>query len=256
MSTNTLPVDPKITIIFQGFLVTRIHHGAAEATLGAIRSSLCHQPRIRIKERAPDGAETPILDPNDLIPDNNFSLMVENTGLPGIQVYQLDDEPFNRLDDENDRNDFRWLLDIEALQGRPVTRNETKLFPVFTLNNGLFHTFTRSPGEVRIKRKGRAAKRFGRFALEAAANIYFDQPTTRAVFKKGDKALLTVEPGNQSTFVIVVNCNCNQDEDISDFPMVYEVVTGVNEQEKLDFVGDPERRGSNRNPEVFCGLIN
>jgi len=256
MSTPALPLDPKITIIFQGFVFTRIRHGAAEATLGALKSSQCHQPKITINKKAADGAETPLVLPNQIVPDDNFSLLVENTTSSGIRIFQMDDEPFNRLDDENDRNDFRWFLDLEALQGAPVVRDETKLFPIFTLNNGLFHTFTRSPGEVRLKRKGReTTKRFGRFGLEVGANIYFDQPNSRAVFKKGNQEILTVEAASEFTFVINVDCNCHQNEDISDFPLVYEVAKDVPEGERLDFIGDPKRTGFDRNPEVFCGPV-
>jgi hypothetical protein len=255
MFTSTLPLGAKVKIIFKGFLITDIRHGSAEASIGAIRTSDCHQPRIGIKEIAADGRESLVnLDPADLKPDANFSFLVENASLAGVEVFQKDDEPFNRLDDENDRQDFRWFLSLEEIHGKPLVRDTNQLFPVFTINSGIFYTDVISPGEVRLIRKGgRPAKRFGQFALDIAANVYLDQPNSRLLFNKEARTLLEIDAPNPSTFVIVVDCNCDRDLDESDFPLVYDVIGGsVADPDRLDFTGDPKRTGFNRNPEVYC----
>ncbi|MEW6207534.1 MAG: hypothetical protein AB1631_04150 [Acidobacteriota bacterium] len=251
MPTDQLPVRPKIRFIFRGFLITRIRDGAAGAEIGALAISQCHQPKITIIEITPEGAENPVDHAFDL--DSDFSLSVENVAQSGIQVFQADTEPFNRLDDENDPRDFRWVIDLEELLRKPLQVDETKLGPIVTMDNGLFYTFGRSPGEVKIKRPGARLRRFGRYGLDIGANIYFDQPDSRAVFKNGDEEILSVDATQGSRFEIVFDCNCHTDTQESDFPLVYEVVgAGLTEEEKVDFEGDPIRTGGSANPEVYC----
>ncbi|MEK6406883.1 MAG: hypothetical protein AABN34_07965 [Acidobacteriota bacterium] len=259
MPTDELRPTPTIRVIFIGFVVTNIRDGADSATLGALRDSPCHQPRVRITKITPEAGPNPFLPDPEIQPGEDFSISVENNPGQGIRVFQTNTDAFNRLDDENDRRDFRSFVDLEELFGKSLTVDDSTLNPRFTMNDGVFYTKTVSPGEMRIKRRKNApSSRFGRFALHLGANIYLDGPGSKATFTNGTDAVFTVEkaqdPAQQIRYVIEFDCDCLMDADESDFPLIYDVVgAGLSDEEKeLSLEGDPQRTGPNLTPEVYC----
>src|SRR5689334_23624705 len=127
-STNTLPMGqggrpectPKIKVIFRGFVISRIKHnvramvGALDAAhLPPIPDALCHQPIIQIYKTNSQGVTTLH---EGFVPhlDQDFTLDVRDN--PRIEVFQKDDGHFNRLDEvENDKKDFRWVVDFNEI---------------------------------------------------------------------------------------------------------------------------------------------
>lgn len=240
-STICLPMGqetnrtPKIKVIFRGFVISRIKHHM-RAMVGAIdpaieqdgHDSRCHQPNIHIYKIDANGVTTEF---TGFVPrlDLDFYLDVDNS--PSIEVFQKDEEPFNRLDEvENNKKDFRWVVDFNEIHCRTSPTNkveilEAKLKPKFNLNSGVFHASKLSDGEVIIRRPNtpRPAKRFGRFATEITARIVLVDGN-RAVLKNGESEL-AITSGDPYRWEILFDCTCRHAKELeSDFSLIYEVV--------------------------------
>jgi hypothetical protein len=262
MITTPLPFNPTIRITFKGFVITRISDGAPSAAIGALADSPCHQPRLEVTQISPDGRPRPVDIglPESLAED--FSLYVENVE-PGVQIYQRDIRPFNRLDDQNDSRDFRWLIDLAEFFNKQITINPNKLKPNFIINSGVFYNNALSPGEVNLKLNPAdvAPARFGRYGLEIGFNVYLtppvgNNPASKAVLKYGDMELFPpVTAADKIRYEIVVNCDCEIDRDESDFPLIFEVIgDSLSPSDKeITLEGHPVRTGSSHTPEVYCG---
>lgn len=225
-STHRIPPHrPRIKIVFKGFLMTHIRHGEELALVGALADSPCHRPIVHVYKIDRDHVTTEIAG-LDIDVEMDFCMTV-NPVSTGIQVFQKDDEEFNRLDDyENDKRDFRWFVDLDRLHEIPVLLNLNKLHPKFWLNQALFHVSDMSDEAVRIKRHGvgRPRKRFGRFGLEITARVDFDPIASGAVLKNGETTILPRDddPHYDYRYEIVFDCTCRpSSEETSDYYLVY-----------------------------------
>lgn len=241
--THKIPLGPevKVKVIFRGFIITEIR--ADSATIGALDPSKsgapCHKPIVHVfKITPPDksGGEESIEITNSLgfkiDVTKNFSLLVP--GPSNIQVFQKDTHPsFNRLDEDNDKKDFRWFVDLNEIHGRkppnpPVNAVKVQkplLIPKFVLNNGVFHSSKLSDGEVTIQlEKSTDKQRFGRFSLEITARIVL-APKDVAVFSN-EQIPFTIRGDDNFRYEIVFDCTCRSVyENTSDFHHIYDVVT-------------------------------
>lgn len=269
-STICLPMGqdadrvPKIKVIFKGFFVSSIRHGASTAIIGAldpalaqgaepeVRDALCHKPIIHIYRIDGDVTTEYTCFPIDLTQD--ISLNVVND--PKIEVFQRDEEPFNRLDEiGNDKKDFRWFVDLNDLHGRkkdePATHikvHQEKLKPKFVLNSGVFHSSKLSDGDVIIHHQNGHPpdRRFGRFATEITARLLVNG-TNVAILQNGPTGTpLYIPGGDRFRWEIVFDCTCrSSNEEASDFSTVYKVISEQNNHpilDKIDFVPFEERR--------------
>lgn len=266
--TNPIPTDQKVRIIFKGFLVTQIKPENDLAKIGALATtvSTCHQPKIHIYKIIPpaddppklpdDGQSIEIKFPLDL--NKNFSLEVSPTPTKGIKVFPPDDGDFNRHDDSHhSKQDFRWFTNLEAIHEQPLKPIEDKLKPMFTINKALFHTNARSDGEARLKRKGsERVVHFAKFATEITARVYLDG-SEQAAFLNGSDTIFSVTAGDNFRYDIIYDCSClvNDDEEKSDFSLIYEVITKDNGDplpldEQLEIEKDDQCVSFS--PEVYC----
>jgi len=252
-----MPKEPVIVkVILKGFMVTEINQDKPKARIGALplKTSKCHWPKVQVYKITPDGEKLEFRLPDiDLTKD--FTLNVTNPFRPGIRKYQYDDHNFMRLDEVDcDRKDFRWFVDLDEMHGTTVKVEWDRLNPIFTLDNGLFHTIGRSDTEVRIKKKGeKRAKRFGKCGTDITARTYFKPKGSKAIFKNGSKELFSVdstEANNGVRYLIVYDCNCYVGEDTSDFPHVYDVISDYGDQ--FELVHEDYPVVIRRNPEVYC----
>lgn len=280
--TNPLPLNPKIKVVFRGFVISNIRHGMNEdAVIGALSPvlgdiALCHRPIVHVYRVCSDDS-TEIWNEFPIEVARGFSLRVGSNY--DIGVFQKDAAPFNRLDEvDNDKKDFRWWVDFNDLHNRKneeefVEIDRTKLSPEFKLNRGVFHSSKLSDGEVKTKLGTRPQKkRFGRFSMEITARILI-QPDEIAVFKNGTRTYEIRENDNYR-YEILFDCTCRSaDELTSDFGLVYCVirnqdgqvidpeerismhspVTGTNTKEDLDDLKNtPSRTGIRCTPEAYC----
>lgn len=260
-STNDLPRNPEVKVIFKGFVVTRVNHNATSALIGAHPESDCHRPMVEVFTISPAGQATKLI---DLAINEDFSLVVENPSELRIEKFQKDDNAFNRLDPENDPQDFRWFVDLNQIHGReqgnPVTVLEEQLQPKLRMDKGVFHAHKLSDDVVRIKKKIETTSRLlGRYATEVAARIDLSAAEI-AIFKKGaDEIFRTTASGQR--YEIVFDCACRSDDpEASDFDLVYDLISGVELSDQLDILpdikliqqADGRTLRIRRNPEVYC----
>ena len=258
-----MPIDvdrpnPKIKVLFQGFVITRIKDGVSPAKLGALGTSDCHKPKISVlritEDRQMHAVENLVFDINE-----DIWLDVENTGLTTVQEYIRGNDnnvrDFDRKADVGDKNDFRWFIDLDTLfEGDAPTVSFDKLKPVFHIDKALFYTESRTIGKMKIKRGNNQPELFGRTAEQIAANIYFDRDDSKAVLRNGDKTVFTFDAAEKgTTFIILFNCECHEEIVQSDFPLIHEVIGGnLPSDKKLDLIGEDLRPQFANTPEVPC----
>ena len=250
---------PKIKIIFQGFVISRVKDGNSFADVGALNTSACHKPKVSIMKRDADGEINAI---ENLVFDVNkdFEIKVENPFIEKIVAYRKETDannrPFDRRTGDGDENDFRWFINFDTeLFNEDLTVIHSKLQPIFRVNNAIFYTETRTKGKLKIARQGREPELFGRAAEQIAANIYFKH-NSKAVLKNGINDVLTIGPEDpNASYLILFNCECHQDIGESDFPLVFDVITPRSGQ-RLDFRGENVVSGPGNTPEVPCFGVN
>lgn len=250
-----MPIDvdlprPKIVVFFSGFVITRIKAGNPVAEVGAHADSDCHQPKISVKKitaSGPRSLENLVFDI-----DKDIELKVEQTTRTKIEEFPLDPnvrKSFDRKAGTGDPDDFRWFVDLDTdlFKGENLTVTPGKLKPIFRINNAVFYTATRTKAPMKIKRPGTGELvPFGLAAEQIAANIYFDKPESKAVLRNGISEILTIDqtdPG--ASYLIEFNCECHRQIQVSDFPLVYDVIgSKLPDDKKIDFQGEKKLSGS------------
>ena len=254
MPTSDLPPIATITVIFKGLLVTCIQEGEQLAEIGILGTSACHLPKLGITKTTADGHDHAIRLLSPLNLDEPISLKVDNTSLPGIRTFQAD--PFKRTDPHSNESDFRWFIDLDEIHQPPLDTTD-KMKSIMKMNEGLFYTYFRSPGGLKLKRAGGQPEDFGFFALQIAANIYLDKDDSIATLSIGGKEFLTTKKADNERYTIVLDCECITPSNASDFPLIYEMVASdLPANEKVDFEGDPQLTGPGLTPEVYCSGVN
>jgi len=256
-----MPIDqdhptPKIKVIFQGFVITRIKKGNAVAEIGALNSSKCHSPKITVLRLTTQGAlrvvENLVFDINQ-----NIELRVEKEGQTRIDTYTKGAEQFDRNSADNDPNDFRWFinLDSDLHKEEEFTIAPNKLIPIFRMNDALFYTESLTRGPLKIKRKDKAPQLFGKAAESIAALVNLDN-NSRAVLRNGINDLITIDGAEAGTrYTIIFNCECHESVQESDFPLIYELLQladNKDKQREIDFIGEPLNLVPGNRPEVPC----
>jgi hypothetical protein len=260
MEPDPIKENPKIKVIFKGFVITNIRDGAQSAMIGALEESVCHRPKVVIyKIRESDNAPVDVIAVSPTLP-GDYSLHVVNPAIPNIRLYEHDNRPMDHLNEDNDPRDFRWFIDLDWLHGKRLTFNLNKLNPKFTLNNGLFHTSDRSDRDVKIRRPGEKPTRFGRYALEITGRIYLEQADSSAVLTLGTQELFRATAQDGLKYEVIFDCNCREEPDQGDFKLIYQAATNVDPCDQIDFepvlLIDEDAKTSKqtrrRNPEVYC----
>lgn len=116
--------------------------------LGVVRDNK-HKLTIRIQKPAfQEGSETDVIFYQDIatyenLPNEDVQIEIKAAGagaLGGYEIYQSGD--FDRLDSP-DRNDFRWIVNMNSLHGdTPIRPAKGQRHPLtkFYIGNGLFYT--------------------------------------------------------------------------------------------------------------------
>lgn len=258
---DVFPDEYKVRVIFKGFIIARVAHGAPDAMIGALPPNIspCHRPKIQILKlfpaAQPDLERIEVLQlnrPIDLTKD--LSLTVSGNPSSRIEVFQQDGRPFSRFDEgHNDHRDFRWFGNLSEMHGITVNVDVGQLIPKLTMNVGVFHTSARSDGEAKIT-QGNQSTPFGKFALEIAARVVL-KPGETASFQNGGNDLdppISVREADNFLLNIIYDCHCyiGDDGHESDFGLVYpNVITNIPKAQQIKVDRDKARLFS---PEVYC----
>lgn len=223
MSMTEVPLKPYIRLIFRGFVISRITDGSATAIMDALRDSPCHEPTVKILEITEDGRELRV---DDVDPKKPFSIQVVGAKFPRIQVMQKDNHPFDRRSNGNDKNDFRWQINLGELHGRAVKVNPAQVSPIVTVDNGLFYTSDTAPLDILLRRRDASGsslplERLGKVGNEFSGNIYLKDKDSKVIFKNGESEI-GLKP--KSTYIMAFDCHCDVEPLQSDFPFVYRAI--------------------------------
>jgi hypothetical protein len=247
--------EPTIKLTFLGLVITRVKDGAAKAEVGVLRGVETHQ--LRTITSTKNGNPFSFAGPLNL--SENFSLDVQNSSLTNIKVFTTPE--FNRLNDAGDPLDFRWWIDMEKdlfTGGGPVAINFDALGPIIDITCAEFYTEARSENRLQLKRAGGATEPFGKIAIAIGANIYLDQPGSRAVLMNGDREILNVSIDDGDTYVIEFDCECERgpDDKESDFPLVFRAFPSILPADQIDLVSEEDESGPIVGGDARCGGSN
>lgn len=239
MSMTELPPKPYIRLIFRGFVISRITDGSATAIMDALRDSPCHEPTVKILEINEDGSESRV---DGIDPNKPFSIKVEGPKFPRIQVLKKDNGPFDRRSNGNDKNDFRWHIDLGQLHRQKVKVNSANVSPMVTVDSALFYTSDTAPLDVLVRRRDASGsplplERLGKVGNEFSANIYLKDKKSK-VLLTNDGTPIDLNP--KSTYIMTFDCHCDVDPEQSDFPFIYRAI-GVEKQGAITPLPDAER---------------
>jgi hypothetical protein len=146
--------------------------------------------------------------------------------------------PFTRGDDD-DPNDFRWIVDIEGQEfhDQHLTLISDVLTKSFSMNNGLFYTAVRS--SVRIKRGAVVGATPTDVALKVAANIYFENGASEAILTYGGPESLSLRKEADTSYKIEVfndRVHHPPGDDRGDFRFYYDAFD-VPQDQRFDLIG-------------------
>jgi hypothetical protein len=268
MPVNTLDPDPTIEIIFRGVIITHIIDGRRGAQLGAVKDAPCHEPKIRVIERSPDGTQEEIADTSKFNLEEDIFLDVENTRLTRVWTFQrkeTKDSRFDRFNEREDKNDFRLHIDLERdiYKGKQPAVDKSMLGPVFSVQSAIFLTRQRTDKKLAIQRRDGTLTPLGFAAQEIAAQVSLTQLHSKAILRNGSNVLLTVDACNVvrgSRYVIEFDCECADTAPVvsgaaagkTDFSLVHNAVgKNLTEDERVDIVGEATDGGP-VDPQVFC----
>jgi hypothetical protein len=262
MPVNVLDPNPTIKVIFRGFIVTHIKDGEPAAQIGAFADDPCHAPKISVIKINADGQRAGI--PSTFNLSQDIFLDVVNTSRPDIQTFQKDN--FNRNkrkspDQSDEEEDFRYFIDLkkDVLKQTPFVIDDTKLKPIFHIQQAVFYTRLCTGTRLVIKRPT-GDEDLGFAAEQIAARITLDQPNSKAVLRNGGQDILVTdatEAAQGISYLIDFNCDCNvartEPKLNSDFILVYQTMVNpppANQQVDIHGVKVPGARGTN--PQVLC----
>jgi hypothetical protein len=293
MPVYEIPDNHRIRVIFKGFIIAFIKEGNTSegrpnSWIGALAPTnvdhICHQPKVHVFTINKTTGETTIS--SGFSNAENFSVVVRKDPT-AIQVFCKDKNPFVPFDIHNNPKDFRWFVNLNRVhdlsgegEDAITIKDGEPLKPIFTLNDGLFHTSDRSDGEMRHQRlrpdnrTAEAEKAFGRVALEITARIYLEGADT-ATFFNGGSSIFTARakppiPSIEDpdiVYDIVYDCRCLTNETESDFGNIYEVIDLPGTTRRVNLIPDPISTPSNvrarkrvgatgqnidSSPEVYC----
>jgi hypothetical protein len=160
-----------------------------------------HKLSVQIRKIAPNGISTteyPIRSKQDIW------IGAVNAATKGVSVYTNDRARFDRKKDQGDREDFRWIVDVEGseLHNTKLTiARPEKLAPTFHFTHGVFYSSKLSDERVgRVDyNSNKHPMSLGKVAEEIAADIYLDDNATGVVLLPEGNAsqllMLKREPG-------------------------------------------------------------
>lgn len=250
--------DQRVRVILKGFFVAHIEEGVSPAEIFALAPSLitippidkCHQPKVSVYMTDKGTGETTVT--TGFSNDRDFSVEVDK-GSPAIEVFHKDANPFVPFDIHNHPKDFRWFVNLNEVHGlsgpdKVTMKTNPPVGPIFTINDGLFHTSDRSDGEVRLQRLRpdhttvESERAFGRFGLELTARVYLTGDDTAAFFNGELLPIFTATAKKigqpDLVYDIVYDCRCLTDEDVSDFKNIYHVIDLPGATRRVNMVAD------------------
>jgi len=247
--------DEKVQILFMGFFISHINAGAPFADIGALANSPCHSPRVKIFKSSKGQLHE--LQRASFDVGQDIEIKVENTTRTTIDEFRT--QGFDRKNANSDPNDFGWVVDLnsEIFGGVAFPLINGTLKPIIRVNSAVFYTVLTTDNPLRIKRPNQAAQDFGKIAEHFAAKIAFDKPDTRVVVRNGINEVLTIDQSEpDARYLITIDCHCQQDVAVSDFPEVFKVFADVPATATADFQPTPVAGalgGISNGGDVPCG---
>ncbi len=196
--------NPNVKITFTGLLV--FSFDPDECQIGVLKAPV-HKLRIESGKKT---SLTPTPTMSSIGTDAEISagpirIEVTKPQIKGMIMYF--DSEFKGAKADN-RNDFRWLIDMKKVHGKPLPIKNGSLSPFIYLKNGFFYT-----DEIKIVSlipPGATTGVEQNMANTIGVNIYFDDPTSELVLSYGTDGAkkLTLKNEPDTTHVVMFSNDC------------------------------------------------
>ena len=238
-----------VRLTFDGLITFCINKRAEpdSCEMGMVRDE-DHQRLLVVTRINPNGTEEVFKGPFLLNNDNEVTIDTVNPTEPGVRTFPIDPEknPFDRLQDKGDPEDFRWVLDLQGplLHGGELTlrrgEDEYRCRPRIFVRHGIFYTHSKTPQRyVRYPRKGQTGYvHLGKLADKVGADIVCHPLHGRVIVSISNLQTFTLESNDdlKTRYRIDISNLCDPSRPncptVSDFPKYYTVASDV---DKIEF---------------------
>jgi hypothetical protein len=247
-----LPTNPHIRIIVKGLIICSARNGSTPATVGMLDKLDARRPHHKkeiIVIRTIGNPSPPI---PDVDVEKNCHLSI--TGAPPEIVRYQPITTFDRMDEGQDPQDFRWITSMEevtATADLSRTINHANLKPMIQIDRGIFYTHERTT-VITDLRNGGTPTPYGFIADTIGIDVVLPVGST-ATFANGNNTIFMLPASSADRYLILIDRDCNKSTGLkcrSDFTQVYKAIgVGLPAAKKRD-IG---RLGFKRNdPEIPC----
>lgn len=227
-----------VRLTFDGIITLCINKRAEpdRCELGMV-ATRDHQRRLTITRIRPNGVEEQAYPPFELNNENRVVIETENSITPGVTTF----EPgtFNRLADEGDPEDFRWIMDLQGPEfhedNLSLRRESDRLCrPKIIIHHGVFYTHSKTPHRYfRYPREGNPINTgsidIGKIADKVGADIVADPVLGKVIVQitgKTPNPIELVSDGLKTRYRIDIGNLCRTGcVQVSDFPEYYSVAS-------------------------------
>jgi hypothetical protein len=254
---------------FTGLAIFCFNKDQQRGEIAIIRNST-HDLGVRIQRPVfQDGAESDVIVYKDIatyenLPNEDVSIEIKALGNPPIAGYEIyQNGEFDRLG-SSDANDFRWLVNISALQGATApnaSANQRPPLTSVTIQNGLFYARNVDRNLYFEKVEKDAS------GVEKQREVFGNVAETIGVKIEGEKVVFTIRIGEQEEthtldridglpFLIrIMNMDYNANAIYSDMPDYYKYLSSASgdQFELTPIVEEPGAESINQ--QEFCHPI-
>lgn len=229
-----------VRITFDGIIVFCLNKRAepdrCEMGMVSLRD---HRRLLKITKINPNGSEELFHPVITLENDNDVTIDATDPIRRGVTTFQRDlpSDPFDRIADTGDPEDFRWVMDIQGplMHGNAASmRRDYRCQPKINIPHGIFYTHSKTAHQYsRIPLEGSintGTQPLGKLADKIGADLVCDPLKGKVTVKvRGLNPIPDLIPdGLQTRYRIDITNLCTDGSPkTSDFPHYYEVVSDI-----------------------------
>lgn len=203
LSTPPNSENPGVRLIFQGLMV--FCHDGKECDIGLFRDDNRHRLEIEIFENCVKIFST--TDVNNPVFIRNASIKIDGEGSGVSFFHQGLPSDFNRI--TGHKNDFWWLLDLDAIYGKKLDKDKTFSKTKLTVKHGVFYTYQRTNSTFRgVGGPFSSSEDFEYIAKIMAADIVPAPGQSVSLKINGHDVFYPLKPAPDTKYEVYFNNEC------------------------------------------------
>lgn len=210
---TTFPERPDVQIFFHGLLMLCPDESGSQCRVGVHRLSVEHKLSVEVRVKGNEPPDPPLLRLGEILDRKGLSITIPDS-TKGVRKFVTTEGEIDRLDETNDKRDFRWSVDLQKLDpAQPkIELKESGISPSIVINDGLFYTARRTdPAQINVRLidPPNPATQLNRVARIIGANIYLEDGEQVVLEWFGDgkeqQLILPKTNGNRTALIYIDN---------------------------------------------------